>query len=59
MEKRLKRIKELANRMMHKAVEQENWDAYDRYENLYDVLHYIETNDKPISTSGYFHFIDQ
>ncbi len=55
--KRIQTVKKRIAKSIKLAVECENWDAFDKYSNLLDLLTYIETGKKPLSTSGIFHII--
>ena len=57
MNERIKTVSERIAKSIKLAVECENWDAFDRYSNLLDLLKYIQTGKKPLATSGIFHII--
>lgn len=57
MQERLERIKQRIAENMKLAAERENWDAFDKYSNMVDLLEYIKTGKKPLATSGIFHIL--
>ncbi len=54
---RLQTVQQRIAESVKLAVERENWDAFDKYSNVVDLLEYIKTGKKPLSTSGMFHII--
>ena len=57
MLERLQTVQQRIVKSVNLAVECENWDAFDKYSNMVDLLEYIKTGKKPLSTSGIFHII--
>ena len=48
---------ELVKRLSEKAAKEGKSDAYDKHQQVADLLWYIDTGHKPLGVSGFFHAI--